>query len=46
MMGGQLQLDSQLGRGTRVDISLVLPVLQALPAEVMSQDPALLTTRA
>ncbi|WP_322615352.1 transporter substrate-binding domain-containing protein [Pseudomonas sp. BIC9C] len=45
-MGGQLQLDSEPGRGTRVDISLVLPALQALPAAGMPQDPAQLTTRA
>ncbi|MGH8349857.1 MAG: ATP-binding protein, partial [Pseudomonas sp.] len=44
-MGGQLQLDSEPGRGTRVDISLVLPALQALPAAGMSRDPAQLTTR-
>ncbi|WP_413704346.1 transporter substrate-binding domain-containing protein [Pseudomonas sp. Pseusp16] len=44
-MGGHLQLDSELGRGTRVDISLVLPALQALPAGGMAQDPAQLTTR-
>ncbi|WP_085726784.1 transporter substrate-binding domain-containing protein [Pseudomonas sp. R37(2017)] len=45
-MGGQLQLDSELGRGTRVDISLVLPALQALPVQGMPQDSAQLTTRA
>ncbi|POF39104.1 hybrid sensor histidine kinase/response regulator [Pseudomonas laurylsulfativorans] len=45
-MGGQLQLDSELGRGTRVDISLVLPALQALPSAGMPQDSAQLTTRA
>jgi two-component system sensor histidine kinase EvgS len=45
-MGGQLQLDSELGRGTRVDISLVLPALQALPEGEMLQDSAQLTTRA
>jgi two-component system sensor histidine kinase EvgS len=46
MMGGRLQLDSELGRGTRVDISLVLPALQALPAGGKPLDPAQLTTRA
>ena len=46
MMGGQLHLDSEPGRGTRVDISLMLPALQALPAEGMPQDSAQLTTRA
>ncbi|PNB75027.1 hybrid sensor histidine kinase/response regulator [Pseudomonas sp. GW456-E7] len=46
MMGGQLRLDSEPGRGTRVDISLVLPALQALPAEGLPQDSAQLTTRA
>jgi two-component system sensor histidine kinase EvgS len=45
-MGGQLQLDSEPGRGTRVDISLVLPALQALTVAGMSQDQAQLTTRA
>jgi two-component system sensor histidine kinase EvgS len=30
MMGGRLQLDSVLGRGTRIDVSLDLPVLQPL----------------
>jgi two-component system sensor histidine kinase EvgS len=46
MMGGRLQLDSQPGHGTRVDISLVLPALQALPAGGKPLDPAQLTTRA
>ncbi|MCY1400130.1 Virulence sensor protein BvgS [compost metagenome] len=46
MMGGQLHLDSEPGRGTRVDISLMLPALQALPAGGMPQDSAQLTTRA
>jgi two-component system sensor histidine kinase EvgS len=32
MMGGRLQLDSVLGRGTQVDISLELIALQPLPA--------------
>ncbi|WP_431761080.1 transporter substrate-binding domain-containing protein [Pseudomonas sp.] len=36
MMGGRLQLDSALGRGTRVDINLVLVALQPLPATEMS----------
>ncbi|MHC8319544.1 transporter substrate-binding domain-containing protein [Pseudomonas sp. GB2N2] len=30
MMGGRLQLDSVLGQGTRIDISLDLPLLQPL----------------
>jgi two-component system sensor histidine kinase EvgS len=45
-MGGQLQLDSELGRGTRVEISLLLPALQALPAGEMAGDSAPLATRA
>jgi two-component system sensor histidine kinase EvgS len=45
-MGGQLQLDSELGRGTRVDISLLLPALQALPAGEVAGDSAPLATRA
>ncbi|MGY2185915.1 Virulence sensor protein BvgS precursor [compost metagenome] len=32
MMGGQLQLDSDLGRGTRLDITLELVALHPLPA--------------
>ncbi|HCS43149.1 MAG TPA: hybrid sensor histidine kinase/response regulator [Pseudomonas sp.] len=37
MMGGRLQLDSVLGRGTRIDVSLELVTLQALPS---SESPA------
>jgi two-component system sensor histidine kinase EvgS len=41
MMGGQLQLDSQLGQGTRVRISLDLLTLAPLPVRETSQPPAL-----
>ena len=49
MMGGTLQLDSVLGQGTRIELSLALPTLQALPpseriapAEVPSRHLAIL----
>jgi two-component system sensor histidine kinase EvgS len=45
MMGGNLQLDSALGRGTRVDINLELIALQALPASELAQSTAQLPTR-
>ncbi|WP_160109276.1 transporter substrate-binding domain-containing protein [Pseudomonas izuensis] len=38
MMGGNLRLDSSLGRGTRVDISLELDALQPLPDIEMLQE--------
>ncbi|WP_433736241.1 transporter substrate-binding domain-containing protein [Pseudomonas putida] len=40
-MGGRLQLDSVLGRGTRVDIRLELVALQALPAIEVSEGESL-----
>jgi two-component system sensor histidine kinase EvgS len=45
MMGGRLQLDSQLGRGTRVDISLDVLTLAPLPARESSAAPALQPAR-
>lgn len=45
MMGGRLQLDSALGRGTRVDINLELMALQPLPASELAQSAAQLPTR-
>jgi two-component system sensor histidine kinase EvgS len=36
MMGGQLQLSSVLGQGTRVDVSLALTVAASTPAPVVS----------
>jgi two-component system sensor histidine kinase EvgS len=45
MMGGQLLLDSALGRGTRVDINLELLALQPLPASEVVQSEAQTQTR-
>ncbi|MGE8067523.1 transporter substrate-binding domain-containing protein [Pseudomonas sp. NPDC089569] len=45
MMGGRLQLDSVLGRGTRVQISLRPLALPALPAVEMPQGESLPRTR-
>jgi two-component system sensor histidine kinase EvgS len=46
MMGGRLQLDSVLGRGTRVAISLQLIALQPLPASALADGDAQAPTRA
>ncbi|MEJ5061016.1 MULTISPECIES: transporter substrate-binding domain-containing protein [unclassified Pseudomonas] len=45
MMGGRLQLDSVLGRGTRVEVSLELVVLQALPVNAQRQGDALVQAK-
>ncbi|WP_237882743.1 transporter substrate-binding domain-containing protein [Pseudomonas sp. PGPR40] len=45
MMGGRLQLDSLLGRGTRVDISLELVALHTLPIIEMSESESQIKTR-
>ncbi|WP_419709298.1 transporter substrate-binding domain-containing protein [Pseudomonas sp. NFX224] len=45
MMGGQLQLDSDLGRGTRLDITLELLALHPLPAPATLPDQSRVKTR-
>ncbi|MHC8287862.1 transporter substrate-binding domain-containing protein [Pseudomonas sp. XS1P51] len=45
MMGGRLQLDSVLGRGTRIDVSLDLLALQALPASESADSEGQVPTR-
>jgi len=45
MMGGHLELNSTLGRGTRVDISLDLLTLPALPAHELVHSAAQASTR-
>ena len=45
MMGGTLQLDSVLGRGTRIELSLDLPTLQALPPSERVESTAVATRR-
>ncbi|TWC53059.1 two-component system sensor histidine kinase EvgS [Pseudomonas sp. SJZ080] len=45
MMGGRLLLESTLGRGTRIDVCLELPLLPALPSCVVSEDKGLPQTR-
>ncbi|MFY0728156.1 transporter substrate-binding domain-containing protein [Pseudomonas sp. NFX15] len=46
MMGGRLRLDSEPGRGTQVDIGLVLPLLAPLAAEVLPAQPVQHASRA
>lgn len=45
MMGGRLQLDSVLGRGTQVSIDLELMALPALPAHELSEGESRVTAR-
>jgi two-component system sensor histidine kinase EvgS len=46
MMGGRLQLESVLGRGTRIDVSLELAALQALPSHESTASDVQVPTRA
>ena len=46
MMGGDLQLSSVLGQGTRVDVTLVLARTVTLPVEVSAPGPVLQPARA
>ena len=45
MMGGRLLLDSVLGRGTRIDVSLDLPALPPLPPSELPDSEAQAPTR-
>lgn len=45
MMGGRLQLDSTLGQGTQIDVSLDLPLLQPLPDNELPDREAPVQTR-
>ena len=45
MMGGRLQLDSALGQGTRIDVSLDLPLLQPLADNELPDSEAPVQTR-
>ncbi|MHC8358306.1 transporter substrate-binding domain-containing protein [Pseudomonas sp. LB3P81] len=45
MMGGRLHLESLLGRGTRIDVCLELPVLHPLPSCGVPEDEGLPQTR-
>lgn len=46
MMGGRLQLDSEMGRGTRIDVSLELPILKPDASNPVPETPAPAQTRA
>lgn len=46
MMGGRLQLDSEMGRGTRIDVSLELPMLKPDASSPVPETPAPAPTRA
>ncbi|QCY13627.1 transporter substrate-binding domain-containing protein [Pseudomonas sp. MPC6] len=46
MMGGRLQLDSVLGQGTRIDVSLELEALQPLPSRESCASEVQVPTRA
>ncbi|WP_460122283.1 transporter substrate-binding domain-containing protein [Pseudomonas sp. S2_C03] len=46
MMGGRLQLDSEMGRGTRIDISLELPLLKPVANSQSPEPSAPVQTRA
>ncbi|VVN36802.1 Sensor histidine kinase RcsC [Pseudomonas fluorescens] len=45
MMGGQLRLDSALGRGTRINVRLDVPVLQALAGSDLADNETPAPTR-
>lgn len=46
MMGGRLRLDSTLGQGTRIDVSLDLPLLKPIAGSELTGNPAAVQTRA
>ena len=46
MMGGRLQLDSEKGRGTRIDVSLELPLLKSVDDSLLPETPAPAQSRA